>query len=87
MAFWFVRDAVRLANYQGDFFTYVVHGDPPPQPPSRRVILTQAQVDTKRAALQVHQAGTSPIHDQLADEYAKPNELFWKIHMEPAASK
>lgn len=78
-AFWFVRDAARSANYQGDFFTYVVHGAPPSHPPSRRVTLTPAEVETKRAALQDHQAGTSPIHDKLADEYTKPQELFWQI--------
>lgn len=86
-AFWFVRDAARTANFQGDFFTYVVHGAPPPSPPSRRVMLTRAEVDTKRAALQDHQAGTSPIHDKLADEYTRPEELFWKIRVEPAAPR
>ena len=86
-AFWLVRDAIRAANYQGDFFTYVVHGAPPPQPANRRVTLTRTQVDTKRAALQDHQAGTSPIHDMLAAEYTKPEELFWKVRVEPAAAK
>ncbi|MEQ2008005.1 MAG: PIG-L family deacetylase [Limisphaerales bacterium] len=86
-AFWLVRDAIRSARHEGDFFTYVVHGAPPPEPPSRRVTLTQRQVDTKRAALQDHQAGTSPIHDKLAAEYTKPEELFWKVRVEPAAAK
>lgn len=86
-AFWLVRDAIRSSNFQGDFFTFVVHGAPPPQLPSRRVTLTQQQVDSKRAALQEHQAGTSPIHDKLAAEYAKPEELFWKVRVEPAAAK
>ncbi len=86
-AFWFVRDAVRSANFKGDFFTYVVHGAPPPEPPSRRVTLTPAQVATKRAAITDHQQGTSPIHDQLADEYTKPEELFWSVRMEPVVPK
>lgn len=87
-AFWFVRDAIRSANYQGVFLTYVVHGSLPPQPPSRRVTLTQTQMDTKRAALVEHQSGTSPIHDQLAAEYTKPEELFWVIHVDdPIAPK
>jgi LmbE family N-acetylglucosaminyl deacetylase len=81
-AFWFVRDAVRVAKYQGEFYTYVVHGDPPAQPPSRRVTLTKAQIETKKAALREHQAGTSPIHDRLVEDYAKPDELFWKAPAE-----
>lgn len=86
-AFWYVRDAVRAANYQGDFFAYVVHGAPPPGPPSRRVKLTAAQSASKRAALIDHQQGTSPVHDQLADEYMKPEELFWKVGLDPAPAK
>jgi LmbE family N-acetylglucosaminyl deacetylase len=80
-AFKFVRDAVRSAGYRGDFYTYVVHGPPPSGEPSRRVTLTATQIETKRAALRDHQAGTSPIHDRLADEYTKPEELFWKIRV------
>lgn len=81
-AFWFVRDAARAAHFQGDFFTYVVHGAPPPEPASRRVKLTAAQIETKRAALINHQQGTSPIHDHLSDEYMKPEESFWKVRLE-----
>lgn len=84
-AFWFVRDAIRAAKYEGAFLTYVVHGAPPAEPPSRRLMLTRAQLETKRAAIQDHQAGTSPIHDGLADEYAKPEELYWEVHAAPAA--
>jgi LmbE family N-acetylglucosaminyl deacetylase len=86
-AFRFVRDAIRSVPHRCDFLTYVVHGAPPSKPPSRRVTLTPAQVATKRAALIDHQQGTSPIHDHLADEYTKPEEWFWKVRMEPAASK
>lgn len=78
-AFRLVRDAIRSAEYRGDFFTYVVHGAPPSDAPSRRVTLTPAQIATKRAALQDHQSGTSPIHDHLADEYTKTEELFWRV--------
>ncbi len=86
-AFWFVRDAARAAHYDGPIFTYVVHGKPLLQPPSRRVVLTKAEMDAKRAALEDHQAGTSPIHDQLAAEYTKPEELFWMIRVDAAVPK
>jgi LmbE family N-acetylglucosaminyl deacetylase len=76
-AFWFVRDAARAAAYGGPIFTYVAHGKGPAEPPSRRLVLTKEELETKRAALLDHQAGTSPIHDQLAAEYTKPEELFW----------
>jgi LmbE family N-acetylglucosaminyl deacetylase len=76
-AFWFVRDAARAAAYGGPIFTYVAHGQGPAEPPSRRLVLTKEELETKRAALLDHQAGTSPIHDQLAAEYTKPEELFW----------
>ena len=86
-AFKFVRDANLSAGYQGDFYTYVVHGAPPADAPNRRVTLTPAQIETKRAALRDHQAGTSPIHDHLADEYTEPEELFWKIRVAPSERK
>lgn len=84
-AFWYVRDALRAAGSQAKFFTYVVHGDSPAEPPSKRVMLTPAQIETKRAALVEHTAGTSPIHDSLPDG-AKPEELFWEFPSE-ATSK
>ena len=86
-AFWFVRDGARAANYTGPIFTYVVHGQSPAGPPDRRLVLTKAEMDAKRAALEVHQAGTSPIHDQLAAEYTKPEEQFWISRVEAAAPK
>jgi len=49
--------------------------------------LTPEQSDTKRAALKDHQAGTSPIHDGLVEEYLKPEESFWKISVEPVPAK
>jgi len=78
-AFWLVRDAILAAGHQGDFFTYLVHGKDPPVPPTRRVKLTPAQFAIKRAAIMDHQKGTSPVHDHLADEYAKPEEIFWQV--------
>jgi LmbE family N-acetylglucosaminyl deacetylase len=83
-AHWFVRDAALAAKFRGDFYAYVVHGDPPAQAASRRVALTKSQLETKEAALREHQAGTSPIHDRLVEEYCKPEELFWKVVPEAA---
>lgn len=84
-AFWFVRDAARAAAYGGPIFTFVAHGKGPAEPPSRRLLLTKEELETKRAALVDHQAGTSPIHDQLATEYTKPEELFWRYDLTPSA--
>lgn len=86
-ACWFVRDAAHIANYTGPIFTYVVHGEPPAEPPDRRLVLTKAEMDAKRAALEDHQKGTSPIHDQLAAEYTKPEEQFWILRAETATPK
>ncbi len=86
-AFWFVRDAIRAADFQGRLLTYVVHGRPLPAPPSRRVKLTEAQIEIKRAAIVDHQQGTSPIHDHLADEHTKPEELFWMVRIEAGSQK
>jgi LmbE family N-acetylglucosaminyl deacetylase len=87
IAFSYVCDAIHLVNYPGDLFTYIVHGKPPATPPDRRVILSAQQNDIKRRAIEDHQADTSPIHDYLADEYMRTEELFWKVRVEPAASK
>ena len=81
-AFWFVRDGARAASYRGPIFTYVVHGKPPTLPPDRSLVLTKEETETKRAALQDHQAGTSPIHDHLAEEFTKPEEHFWLIRVD-----
>jgi len=80
-AFWFVRDALRESGFQGGFFTFLVHGKPPPEPPARIERLTPAQLATKHAALVDHQAGTSPVHDNLASEYAQPEERFWRAQL------
>lgn len=78
---WFVRDAAQAAGYQGILFTYVVHGDPPPEPPGRRVLLSQSELATKRAVLELYQEGTSPVHDGLAATYTQPEELFWPVRI------
>ena len=71
---------------QAKLFTFAGHGDPPAGPPTKRVMLTPAQIETKRAALVEHTAGTSPIHDSLP-EGAKPEELFWQAPVADATSK
>lgn len=78
-AFGLVREALKSAGFQGRLLTYVVHGKPPPQPPDVRLKLTPAQHETKRAAIIDHQAGTSPVHDRLVDEYLKREEIFWQF--------
>lgn len=79
---WFVRDAARAAGYQGTVLRYVVHGQAPPQPPEVRVALTEEELRRKRATLEIYQAGVSPVHDELAAEYTKPEELFWKLPLD-----
>jgi LmbE family N-acetylglucosaminyl deacetylase len=86
-AFWFVRDGAREAGHTGPIFTYIVHGKPLATPADRRLVLTPEETAMKRAALLDHQAGTSPIHDHLADEYTKPEEQFWLIRADAAAPK
>ena len=86
-SFWFVRDAAASAGYKGTLFTYVVHGRPPQEPPGRRVTLSASQFATKRAVIELYQQGTSPVHDQLADTYALPEELFWPTPIESAPAK
>lgn len=79
--FWFVRDAVRAADYRGKFLTYVVHGKPPPER-GIRIILTEKQMERKRAVIQEYQAKLSPIHDTLAEKFTKAEEIFWPIRIE-----
>lgn len=78
-AFWYVRDALRAAAFQGRFLAYVVHGDPLPREPDLRVHLLPHEYETKRAAIIDHTQGTSPVHDGLVQEYLKPEELFWQF--------
>ncbi|MBL8796356.1 MAG: PIG-L family deacetylase [Planctomycetia bacterium] len=81
-AFWFVRDAARGAGYRGQLFTFVVHGKGPAEQPGRRLVLTKAQQDRKRAVLEEYQVGLSPFHDNLAARFAKEEEVFWPVPIE-----
>jgi LmbE family N-acetylglucosaminyl deacetylase len=76
---WFVRNAAAAAGLEGPLFTYVVHGKPPPEPPRLRLFLTAAELQRKRATIEIYQSGVSPVHDDLAEHYALPEELFWAI--------
>lgn len=78
-AFWYAREALRVAAFEGRFLAFVVHGDPLPREPDFRLKLTPAEYETKKAALTDHTKGTSPIHDGLVAEYLKPEEMFWKF--------
>ena len=78
-AFWYAREALRVAAFEARFYSFVVHGDPLPRAPDFRLKLTPAEYEMKQAALIDHTQGTSPIHDGLVAEYLKPEELFWKF--------
>jgi LmbE family N-acetylglucosaminyl deacetylase len=84
-AFWFVRDALQAAHSSARLFAFVVHGGPLRRPPDLRVALTPRQLEAKRQALLMHQAGVSPVHDTLAKEFATPVEIFWEF--QPAAQR
>jgi len=85
--FWFVRDAAREAGFQGSLWTFVVHGREPDQPPDRRLVLTDSELTTKQKLLEGYQVGVSPVHDQLAATYAKPEERFWSVTVTQAKPK
>lgn len=76
--FWFVREAARRSDYAGELFTYVVHGNNPDESPSLRLDLTDSELRKKRQTIETYQAGVSPVHDSLAEHYARPAEQFWK---------
>jgi len=75
----FVRDAVLASKYIGPVRGYVVHGAAPATEPDLRIVLTPEELQRKRRLLEIYQAGVSPVHDGLADEYTQPEERFWKI--------
>jgi LmbE family N-acetylglucosaminyl deacetylase len=83
-AFWFVRDALQAAQPSAQLFAFVVHGEPIKRTPDLRVELTPGQIEAKRQALLMHQAGVSPVHDYLAKQFANPGEIFWEF---PLAAK
>ncbi|MBL8829604.1 MAG: PIG-L family deacetylase [Planctomycetaceae bacterium] len=84
---WFVRDAARQAGFDGQLLTYVVHGDEPTQPPARILKLDPATLKTKRALLEGYQMGLSPVHDDLADHYLRPEERFWPMRVTDDTAK
>lgn len=79
--FWFVRDAAKVAGYRGTLFTFVVHGKPPPGR-AHRVVLTEAQQRRKRALIEEYQTKLSPLHDDLAEKFTRPEEVFWPVRRE-----
>ena len=83
-AFGFVRDALQTAQPSARLFAFVVHGAPLKRPPDLRVALTPRQIEAKRQALLMHQAGVSPVHDYLANKFTNPDEVFWEF---PPAAK
>lgn len=78
-AFWLVRDALRAANSSARLFAFIVHGDPLPRTPELRVTLSPEEVRAKRAALRMHQAGVSPVHDHLERQFGTAEEMFWEF--------
>jgi LmbE family N-acetylglucosaminyl deacetylase len=80
--FWFVRDAAKAAGYQGTLWTYIVHGRTPAEPPGLRLTLSSSELARKHSLIESYQTGVSPVHDQLAATYAKPEELFWPVKRE-----
>jgi LmbE family N-acetylglucosaminyl deacetylase len=75
--FRFVRDAATTAHFQGRLLTFVVHGIEPQEPPTKRIALTADELAKKRRTIEIYQVGVSPVHDRLAEQYAKPEERFW----------
>jgi len=75
----FVREAARAENYKGAVRGYAVHGKPPAEEPDLTIKLTPEELKRKRALLEIYQAGVSPVHDGLADEYTQPEERFWLL--------
>ena len=41
----------------------------------------------KRTTIEEYQVGLSPIHDRLASQYARPEELFWSVRIETDQTK
>ena len=74
-------DAAKAAGYRGTLFTYVVHGKAPAVT-GHRVMLTEKEQGRKRATIEEYQQKLSPIHDNLADKFARPEEVFWPIRIE-----
>lgn len=78
--FHLVRDAATAAGFAGELLTYIVHGKPLQETP-RRIVLNEAEKRRKRATIETYQVGVSPVHDDLAETYALPEELFWPVRV------
>jgi LmbE family N-acetylglucosaminyl deacetylase len=74
----FVRDAAASARFSGRLLTYVVLGEPPSRPPAVRIRLTAEELRMKEQIITLYQRGVSPVHDGLAAEYARAEEVFWE---------
>lgn len=84
ITFCFVRDAIGVASWKGAVWAYVVHGQDRVRPsePLRRVKLTPEQFARKRTLIEMYQVGMSPVHDNLAERFTRPEELFWRIELD-----
>ena len=80
--FLFVRDAAEAAGYRGTLFSFIVHGTPP-DAPDHRIVLTDTERIRKRALIEQYQTHLSPVHDNLAEEYAGAEELFRLVLLKP----
>jgi len=76
-AMWFVRDAAAMAGYEGELYTFLVHGKKRPEAAPHRVSLTPEQIAVKKAAIGMHRI--PKVHDHLVEAHAKDEELFWLI--------
>lgn len=81
-AFRVVRDAARAAGWRGALSTFVVHGQQRPPGEPRRLRLTEGELESKRAILEQYARHMSPVHDDLAEKYAKAEEVFWPVPIE-----
>jgi hypothetical protein len=46
------------------------------------VVLTEAEQGRKRAMIREYQTELSPVHDYLAEKFARAEELFWLVRPE-----
>lgn len=83
----YVIDAAHAVNFEGEIWSYIVHGEPPSSPPDLRVTLTDREFQFKRSLLESYEIGVSPVHDDLAETYTLPEERFWKLSLPRDASK
>lgn len=73
------EDLLRQAKVEARLLAFVVLGDSLAREPDLRLTFSPQAYETKKAALNVHTKGTSPVHDGLVDESLKSEELFWQF--------